>query len=57
MKRMFKSRRKLLYGLSVQNLIKKTLDFFLPTEIIKFLNQTRPNLNLDYVARLEASLR
>lgn len=54
MKRMFKSRRKLLYGLSVQNLIKNSR-LFLPTEVFKFLKQTRPNLNLDYVARLEAS--
>ena len=52
MDRMFQSRQIFLGGLSNQNLISKTR-LFLPSSVIKYLEENRPNLDLSYVCELK----
>lgn len=54
MHRMFKSRRKLLYGLSLQNIFEESR-LFLPESLIDHLRKEKPMLNLEFVGRLYGS--
>ena len=51
MKRMFKSRKRMLTGLSTQNIFSESR-LFLPDSIYKFMEREKPYLNLDYVGKL-----
>lgn len=54
MARMFDSRKRLLVGLSLQNLIDESR-LFLPLSVIEYLKKERPGLNLDFVGILNGS--
>ena len=51
MKRMFKSRKRMLTGLSTQNIFSESR-LFLPDPIYRFMQKEKPFLNLEYVGRL-----
>jgi hypothetical protein len=51
MKRMFKSRKRMLTGLSTQNIFSESR-LFLPKSIYRYMQREKPNINLEHVGLL-----